>query len=563
MRKRIGTIVSVAAALSIIFMYFFNIPAIAAAYPETIRVGLYFGSSSASNVAFNSKAGLEIGYYQNGQFVTLKAVEGGKQLIVRKDSYYIKSPSGAVSEYDPSEGIPFDGVTYGPYHIQIGDQFSDYASAESMASLVGKSGIQAYPVFEDGWFLWTGFYSDAIKAGEDIGNLAATLGITSLKVINPSSSRFIVYDANFKPYFIFGSSTLKLTVRPSASNNPRVLSVNSKQYRGEIELRRFSDSDMTVINVINIEEYLYGVVPRELGASSPMEALKAQAVAARTYAYMNMGSYKKWDFDVVNTVNSQVYGGYDDEHPNTNKAVDETKGKKVLYNGSLASLFYFSSSGGMTEDNVNVWGKDIPYLKSVPDPYESGTSYNYNWSVTLTAEQIKMKLFLSGVDIGDVLSMTAEEYTPAGRVNKLKITGTKGSITYTKEDIRRILGDNGAYLPSRMFTINTSGSGGSGQGNSVVFVITGSGKTTVNVYNAKVVTASGVKTMTSNGAVSMIGTSGLKTVTGNIPAGTYILTGKGWGHGVGMSQEGAKGLAKMGYNYEQILKHYFTGVTVE
>lgn len=561
MRKRIRLFVSVVATLSIICMYFFNVTSAAASYPETIRVGLYFGSSSASNVAFNSKAGLEIGYYLNGQFVTLKAVEGGQQLIVRKDSYYIKSSAGAISEYNPSEGIPFDGETYGPYHIQIGDSFSDYASAVSMANLVSGSGIKAYPVFDDGWFLWTGFYSDALKAGEDIQNLAAKLGTTNLKVINPSGSRFIVYDANFSPYFIFGSSTCKLTVRPSAANNPKVLSVNSKQYRGEIELRRFSDSDMTVINVINIEEYLYGVVPREIGASSPMEALKAQAVAARTYAYMNMGSYKKWDFDVVNTVNSQVYGGYDDENPNSNKAVDETRGKKVLYNGSLASLFYFSSSGGMTEDNVNVWGNDIPYLKSVPDPYESGTSYNYNWSVTLTAEDIKMKLFLSGVDIGDILSMTAEEYTPAGRVNKLKITGTKGSITYTKEDIRRILGDNGNYLPSRMFTISTSGS--SGQGSSVAYVSSGSSKTTVNVYNSRVVSASGIKSISGSGVVNVIGASGIKTITGNIPAGTYILTGKGWGHGVGMSQEGAKGLAKMGYNYEQILKHYFTGVTVE
>ncbi|NLE25058.1 MAG: SpoIID/LytB domain-containing protein [Clostridiaceae bacterium] len=318
---------------------------------------------------------------------------------------------------------------------------------------------------------------------------------------------------------------------------------------------------MTVINIVDLEQYLYGVVPREIESYAPMEALKAQAVAARTFALRSLGSYKKWDFDVVNTVSSQVYGGYSDEKASTNQAVDETKGKKALYNGNLISMHYFSSSGGMTEDNINVWGSDVPYLKSVVDPYEAENSYNYNWSRTFTAADIKMKLFISGVEIGDIVTMVADEYTPAGRVKKLRIVGTSGSITYSNEDIRIILGENGGYLPSRMFTINSAGSG---TGSGTTSVISADGKSTLNIYGNKAVTSSGVyDILSSTGPVKIMGSDNSAVITGNVAAGTFVLTGKGWGHAVGMSQEGAKGFAQDGYTYDQILKHYFTGITVE
>jgi len=567
MAKRIWRSITVVFVICLVIMTFHNASVFAQSYPEIIRVGLYFGSSSASNVALSAKSGIEAGYYNGNEFITLLTEKGGSQLIFRKDSYFIKSASGSITEYDPNEGVPFEGETYGPYHIQIGDKVKDLASAQKLCSDYKSVGVIAYPVFEDGWSVWTGFYSDIDKANKDLPDLSSKLGDISLKVIDRSGSRIIAYSSNFEPLLIFGDTKYKLTVRPNNSNNPKVISVNSKPYRGEIELRRFSDSDMTVINVVNIEEYLYGVVPREIEADSPMEALKAQAVAARTFAYKSMGSYKKWDFDVVNTVASQVYGGYNDEKASTNKAVDETKGIKALYNGSVISMHYFSSSGGMTEDNINVWGSDVPYLKSVVDPYESGTSYNYNWTRTFTAEDIKMKLFISGVDIGDIITMVADEYTPAGRVNKLRIVGTKGSITYSKEDIRIILGDNGNYLPSRMFTINTSGTG---TGSGTVSVVSADGKTTLNVFGTKAVTSSGVyDILSSSGSVKAMGSDSTAVITGNgsgsgsISPGTFVLTGKGWGHGVGMSQEGAKGLARNGYTYDQILKHYFTGITIE
>lgn len=561
MSKKSWHYIAAVIVVCLVFLALPNNDAFAQTYPETIRVGLYFGSASASSVALSAKSGIEAGYYKDNEFTALLTEKGGAQLIFRKDAHFIKSSSGAISEYNPNEGIPFDGETYGPYHIQIGDKAADLASAQKLCSDYRAAGVLAYPVFEDGWSVWTGFYSDSGKADKDLPNLSSKLGGIPLKVIDRSASRIIVYSSNFEPLLIFGDTNYKLTVRPSSSNDPKLISVNSKPYRGEIELRRFSDSDMTVINIVNIEQYLYGVVPREIESNAPMEALKAQAVAARTFAYRSMRSYKKWDFDVVNTVSSQVYGGYSDEKATTNRAVDETKGIKALYNGSLISMHYFSSSGGMTEDNIYVWGSDIPYLKSVADPYEAGNSYNYTWSRTFTAEDIKMKLFISAVEIGDIVTMVADEYTPAGRVNKLRIVGTKGSITYSNEDIRIILGENGGYLPSRMFTISSPGSD---TGSGTASVMSANGKSTLNVYGNKAVTSSGVyDILSSSGPVKVMGSNNLTIITGDVPSGTFVLTGKGWGHGIGMSQEGAKGLARNGYTFDQILKHYFTGITVE
>lgn len=561
MPKRSWRYVAVMVVLCFVFLFSSNNGVMARTYPETIRVGLYFGSAPASSVALEAKSGLEIGYYKDNNFVVLLTEKGGAQSIFRKDAHFIKSASGVVSEYNPNEGIPFEGETYGPYHVQIGNKVADLASAQDLCKDYKTNGVIAYPVFEDGWSVWTGFYSDSDKANKDMPNLAAKLGKVELKVVDQSASRIILYNSSFEPLIIFGDTTAKLTIRPNSSNNPKLISVNSKPYRGEIELRRFSGSDMTVINIVDLEQYLYGVVPREIESYAPMEALKAQAVAARTFAYRSMGSYKKWDFDVVNTVSSQVYGGYNDEKPTTNQAVDETKGKKVLYKGNLISMHYFSSSGGMTEDNIYVWGSDIPYLKSVVDPYEAENSYNYNWSRTFSAADIKMKLFISGVEIGDIVAMVADEYTPAGRVNKLRIVGTNGSITYSNEDIRIILGENGGYLPSRMFTISSPGSG---TGSSMASVISADGTSTLNIYGNKAVTSSGIYDILSTaGPVKVVGADNSAIISGEVSADTFVLTGKGWGHAIGMSQEGAKGFARNGYTYDQILKHYFTGVTVE
>ena len=228
-----------------------------------------------------------------------------------------------------------------------------------------------------------------------------------------------------------------------------IIEINGKKYRGNVEIHRFSDSDMTVINHLSMQDYLYGVVPREIGGNSPIEAIKAQAIVARTYATKNYGRREGWGFDLYPTVDDQAYGGFEWENVNSNRAVDETDGQVVIYNGELIGGYYFSTSGGYTESSENVWGGKLDYLKAVPDFYEPEIEGNTTWEVELTATEIRNKLEAKGVYVGEVLDIEPAKYTEAGRVLELTVVGTDGEATLTKSKTREYLG-----LKSQWYTVN-------------------------------------------------------------------------------------------------------------
>ncbi len=535
-----------------ICMLLLLLPGVNAAGAEgsrNIRIGLNYGSDSVSSVSVSAASGIEIGYEAGGTFKLLLDQPDNNAVIIRKDGNFVKTEKGEMLEYSPTEGVPYAGEVLGPWHLKIGDSTSDFNTASSLAAAAKKSGVNAYVVFEKEWQVWTGFYVDQRAAEGAIGQVKTALGIEQVTVTPESSSRLIIYDSSFNVRMVYGGADGYLQVWPK-QQNPFVFSANGKRYRGYLEIRRYSNSDLTLINVLDLEHYLYGVVPAEIEADAPLEAVKAQAVAARTFALKNLSKNSKWGFDLTDSTSDQVYKGYDGERAYSNQAVDETKGKKMLYNGNLASVFYFASSGGMTANIKDVWGSDIPYLVSVPDPYESEIASRAVWQKTLTAEQIKKILFISNVEIGDILSVSAEDYTSSGRVNALRITGTKGSITYYGTDTRFIF-----ELNSQKYTIQSAG-------NVVVKAADGTMKT-LALDGRNVVTASGSAILSAkNSTVAVVG-SGNYVYKVDMSSNSYVFNGRGWGHGVGMSQEGAKGFARNGYTYDQILKHYFTGITVE
>lgn len=523
---------------------------IAAQYPDNVRIGLNYGNDSVPSVSVSAAGGIEIGYSDNGVLKLLVEQPGSQPLIIRKDGYFVKTTQGQLMEYSPTEGVPYEGTVIGPLHIKIGDNAQDYMTAQSLATAALKSGIDAYVVYEKGWQVWTGFYGDIKSAEDGLAKVKQQLGADNAAITPESFSRLVIYDSAFNVLMLYGGIDGYMQVWPKQNNNPLVFSANGKRYRGYLEIRRYTNSDLTLINILNIEHYLYGVVPAEIETDSPLEAIKAQAVAARTYTYRNIGKNNKWGFDLVDTVEDQVYKGYDGERTITNQAVDETKGKKMLYNGSLAHVYYFASSGGMTANVREVWGSEIPYLVSVSDPYESETSSHYIWEKTLTAEEIKKTLFIKNVEIGDIVSVSAEEYSPSGRVTTLRITGTGGSVTYHNQDTRFVFN-----LNSQKYSIQSAG-------NVVVKAADGSLKT-LALDGRTVVSASGASTLASkNTTIAVIG-SGNNVNKISMSSDTYVFSGKGWGHGVGMSQEGAKGFARQGYTYDLILQHYYTGITVE
>lgn len=520
--------------------------------PEKVRVGLYYAGTSQSQFSISAQKGIQVGYVKDGSFVVMYEEAANNSIFIRKDAYYTKNGT-SFTECNPSAGTANANKTVGPFHIQLNGTYPDYSSANTQAMAAKQKGIDAYPVFSDTWQVWAGFYVDQNSAQSDIPNLQQKLGAGNYKVIQPSSTRIAVYNAKGETILLFDSATAVLQLHPKKENSPYIFTINGKKsYRGDLEVRRLSGSDMTLINILPLEHYVYGVVPNEIEPYSKPEALKAQAVTARTYALNNIneGKHKKYCFDLCTTTNCQVYGGYNTETAATNKAVDDTKGLKITYNGRLAYVFFYASSGGKTEDVRNVWGSNIPYLVSVDDNYELTTSSHYNWQDVLSADEIKSIMLNYGYDLGDIVSMEVTKRSDSGRVTELVINGTKGQKVYTLEKTRTVFG-----LNSQMYSISTDAD--------VLVAGAGTTRKSATLGATSVMTANGIKKIPAvNSSVTVMGADGQTKVVPAAPT-KYTFTGKGWGHGVGMSQEGAKGMANAGFKFDQILLHYFPGTKIE
>ena len=347
-----------------------------------------------------------------------------------------------------------------------------------------------------------------------------------------------------------------------------LVKVNGSNYRGEIEVRRYSTSDMTVINIVTMQEYLYGVVPREIGGNSPIEAVKAQAIIARTYAAKNYNKREKWGFNLTNTVDDQAYGGYDWENPNSNNAVDETEGMVATYNGELIGGYYFSTSGGYTESSLNVWGGNVAYLEAVPDPYEPDNLAKTTWTVTYSADEVKNLLASKNVHIGDITNMIVKEYSDAGRVLELEIIGTNGTYTLNRSSARTYLN-----LNSQWFTINDD------EPEVPEYTIY---EDDIEINEEEIIEEEEEKEIKpllskiiafirgSEEKTFEVGKKEKDVTRVNINYGTrseivdtFEIKGRGWGHAVGMSQNGAIGMAKNDFSCEEIIKWYYKGVEVE
>jgi stage II sporulation protein D len=372
----------------------------------------------------------------------------------------------------------------------------------------------------------------------------------TVKSDKDNSNRITVLSANGDVLLEHDNREGFLQFCPKAGKKSKLIKLNGNTYRGDIEVRRLNGSDMTVINVLPLEQYLYGVVPGEIQANSHIEALKAQAVAARTYTLYHLGKHSNLGFDLCNTTTCQVYKGYSAEHPSTNEAVDETEGEKIIYDGELAQVFYFSSSGGMTEDVENVWSTPLPYLRSVEDKYESGNSWNYNWEATYSADKIRETMLNKGYDLGDIVSVRITKTASSGRAVELVIEGTKDERIFVKSGTRSAL----SLLNSQWYRIFTDAD--------VSVIGRKSEAVSVQLAGGKVATSSGIKLLKAReDGITVIGERQEKVVP--LMPTVYTFKGKGWGHAVGMSQEGAKGMADAGFKYDKILTHYFQGTTIE
>jgi stage II sporulation protein D len=249
---------------------------------------------------------------------------------------------------------------------------------------------------------------------------------------------------------------------------------------------------LQVINELDLEAYVAGVVPYEMNVAWHPEALKAQSVAARTYALYQQQANAGRGYDVVAGIQDQVYRGRHAD-PRVQQAVEQTSGLVLMHGGRPILAAFSSTAAGPTEDAMIVWAKDLPYLKGVDCPFDTGSPY-FQWHVSFKLEELELGLRRQGIPVGTIATLAPLSYSRTGRVARLRILHSGGELVVRGEELRRAVGYTA--IPSTLFDLEAIGP-------------------------------------------------------------EVVLSGRGAGHAVGLCQWGAKELASLGYSFSSILHYYF------
>ena len=305
-----------------------------------------------------------------------------------------------------------------------------------------------------------------------------------------------------------------------------------------------------------------------MSAGWPAEALKAQAVCARTYVCQTTKHLKTYGFDVCAATDCQVYRGMGSSSANSDNAVDATAGMCLYSAGSLVDAVYFSSDGGATEDAKNVWGTATSYLIGKKDPYEATISIpNYAYSVTYTPAQMTAILQKNGYSIGTIKTVYVSQFTNVGNAYKVTFVDTVGkTLTVTGSKCCSALYSSTYGKSVRSMRFKISGGAGNAENSDGYYVNDPSSKLN-SLKGAYVISGSGTVSAfsaTDPRAVTSSGETELSSASGDTGAApdTFVVSGTGYGHNVGMSQYGAYAMAKKGLSFMGILNFYYTNVTI-
>ncbi|MDD4502057.1 MAG: SpoIID/LytB domain-containing protein [Clostridiaceae bacterium] len=524
-RKKRQRISIVLAIISLICFSCVNVANAVIYAPLYLQVGLYFGDTAKSAYTISSPFGLNMTININNQEIDFASTQN--TLVVAKDT----------GEYS--------------YHIIRDDNYTSYTEALDVSNSMSLAGATSFPVYAASgfWQVWLGSYASSDSAMNAIASVAAKYPGSYSTIAYPSSSRILVRDkASSRILFACDNPSAPVIAKTITTSNSSYMYIEGKPYRGNLEFTIFKSNELSVLNNLILEYYVYGVVALEIGSNSPMESLKAQAVVARTYA-LCQNKHQEYGFDVCATTCCQVYGGYNAENYRTNQATNETYGQVVTYSGQVVTPYYFSSSGGYTENSENVWVTSVPYLKAVVDAYD----INRIWSYSYTTAQMTDYMYKLGHRIGNVIKVTIDSSSHTGRVLSMTVNGSTGSVTFLKSNVRNAFPD---FLPSQMFVLG---------GQSTVKIANASGAATTQaldyasirgIYNTSLITSKSIGVKTNSGIVTV----SLVTDDSN---DKITVSGRGSGHGVGMAQWGAINMADAGYTYDQIIRYFYTGVKLE
>jgi len=416
-----------------------------------------------------------------------------------------------------------------------------------------------------------GFYFGYFDSNRQFVTLDST-NETSITMRPGTAARAInvvIRDTNTILFSFDGSGGRNLGVVPRQSGNaPTETWFRNNRYYGGFEYSR-NGGNITVINVVDLEYYIKGVVPYEMSSAWPMEALKAQAVTARTFALYGMNRHRGQGFDLCNDQHCQVYRGCGGRATaRTDAAVRETDGVIITHNGRPVGTFYASSNGGASESSENVWLHPYPHLRGVIDPFEAYVAHRipgYNWTITFTPEQITQRLRNSGYNVGQIMSMRVSEYSPTGNVVAVTMRDANGT-NWTFRRRGELIAALG--VRSQRFDIGTQTWEGAADAiyiNDDRVQIGGSVEAIGGDGAVHQVPSGALYALTGDGTVERIapiGGGGSTSCNGMIN-GVFTIRGTGIGHNVGMSQWGAYAMARFhGMTYVDIIEFYYTGVTV-
>lgn len=445
--------------------------------------------------------------------------------------------------------------------LAFGQNHSNYQSSVKIRVALSKSKEEVNFLIKKGNYELTekssGKVITEIKPGEEWS--VRFDGNNSFKITNNKAESYHVKS----PVYL----------NPYNEKETNIFKFEGVKYRDGLLLHNDKES-ILVVNILDIEKYLYGVVGKEIGGYADMEALKAQAVASRSYALSRYNPDNKYDVGI--DVMTQVYGGFDAETAaggsRVVNAVDATKGEVLFYEGKLVHAFYHSNAGGHTANSEDVWSQSLPYLRGVSSPYDeyaynfpsqSATGWpanTYKWEEKISRDKL-LELISQWnensdsedkIEVGEILELNTygddikNSENPSGRVMQMDFVGTEDTQSFYKGNIRRVLGG----LRSTKFEINTDAE---------AYIMSENKEITAVEHgeNLKAVSADGNIKEVAPGqdAYKIIGSHKERWLKKRFSQ--IEISGYGHGHGVGMSQWGARGMAAQDYSYKEILEYYY------
>lgn len=533
--KRAAWLLAIILVVNLIFVN--AMQPVFAATPDgyTVRIGLVSQYGEKNSITIKNST-IKMGYEVNGNFVENTTLISTNGFTFTPNNSYCYGSETIYSSYAEAKNV------------------INSLKADTQYVLVAVQGNGSFRVY---------ISSDSAMTAASIASTLEKNGkVKFAAVANEAKYRMKMSWSEGAMIIDVDSSNLYPQFAAATANEAGVYVVDmgERQYRDRIEIGRYEGaSGLTAISVVDMEDYLYGVIACEMISTWEMEALKAQAVCARSYAYAldkrNTGFGADNGYALYDTTKSQVYKGYGAETERTNNAVDATKGLMIYYLDYVVKAYFYSTSGGHTANCEDVWNVPLTYFRAVADNTELHQE-KAPWVIAKTKADIAADLEDSNDGVGAVGNLIAQIRTTSGRIYQMKINGSSGSTILMKEEISSAFG-----LPSTKVKLIEYG-----DIPDKVYVQSDNKNVEKQISSSYIISGDGNVSVASaeQEQYIVISDDNLTNFPRTAPtdSNTIYFAGMGYGHGVGLSQSGAQSLALQGYDYEYIIRHYYSKVDI-